>query len=62
MATLVKQSGNYYLQFYDKNRSSKRKRIALRTGKKKIALKLQVRLEDLYALGKYDPWYESAPL
>ena len=56
MATLVEDSGNYYLQFYDSDRQPKRKRLALRTKRKKTAKKLQRRHEDAFATGDWDPW------
>jgi len=59
MATLIKQANHYYLQFYDNSKTPNRKRVALKTTKKNIALKLKVRLEDEYALGNYDPWLEA---
>lgn len=59
MATLVKQHGRYYLQFYDKHRSPKRKRVTLGTTRKRTATKLQRKLEDGYALGKFDPWRDD---
>ena len=56
MATLVEDGGRYYLQFYDGNKSPKRKKLALGTERKKVAKKLQRKHEDAYALGEYDPW------
>jgi integrase len=56
MASLVEIKGNYYLQFYDGNKSPERKKIALGTKRKRVAKKLQRRYEDAYALGEYDPW------
>ncbi len=56
MATLVKQSGSYYSQFFDQHRSPKRKRVALKTKTKRIAEQLHRELEDKYALGEIDPW------
>lgn len=62
MATLVKQSGRYYLQFYSGSRSPNRKRVPLKTGTKRVAERLKVQLEDEYASGNYDPWTDSRPL
>lgn len=56
MATLVKQSGRYYSQFFDQYRTPKRKRIALKSKTKRIAEQLHRELEDKYALGEFDPW------
>lgn len=56
MATLVHDSGNYYLQFYDGNKRPKWKRISLGTIRKKVAKKLKRKYEEAYALGEYDPW------
>ena len=59
MASLVQRNGTYYAQFHDASRSPKRKRISLRSGKKSIATRLLVRIEDAYALGTFDPWTQG---
>ena len=59
MATLVKQHGKYYLQFYDKHRSPQRKRVALKVTRKREAEKHQRRLEDAYRDQEYDPWTDD---
>lgn len=56
MASLVHQSGRYYAQFYDADRSPIRKRIPLKTSEKRTAQRLLSRAEDALALGDYDPW------
>lgn len=56
MASLIKQNGLYYSQFYEKNRTPQRKRIPLKVKSKEVALKLSRQLENEYALGEYDPW------
>lgn len=56
MASLVKQKGNYYAQFYDAARQPKRKQVSLKTRKKRVARRAFARLEDQYALGEFDPW------
>jgi site-specific recombinase XerD len=56
MASLIKQSGWYYLQFYDSNRDPIKKRVTLKTRTKRTAEKLKRKLEDDYATGDYDPW------
>lgn len=56
MATLVKQHGRYYLQFYDKHRSPQRKRVPLKVTRKKEAKKHKRRLERKYRNQEYDPW------
>jgi len=56
MASLIKQHNLYYIQFYDKFKRPKQKRVALKTQTKGTALKLKRKLEDEYATGEYDPW------
>jgi integrase len=56
MAWLVKQHSSYYTQFYDPNRIPSRKRIALKTKFKDLALRKHVELEKAYELGEFDPW------
>lgn len=49
MSTLLKQDDWCYSQFYCKERSPKRKRIALKTKTKRTAQKIHKKLEDKYA-------------
>ncbi|GEM_PF-2745578 len=56
MATLVKQSGRYYSQFFNHQRKPKRKRVALKTKTKRVAEQLHREFEDKYAQGEFDPW------
>jgi hypothetical protein len=56
MASLVEIKGNYYLQFYDGNKSPSQKKVSLGTRRKRVAQKLKRKYEDAYALGEYDPW------
>jgi len=60
MASLVKQHGRYYLQFYAKNRIPQRKRIALKTDSKRVATRRLRKLEGDYVLGTFDPWVMDA--
>ena len=59
MASLIKQSGHYYLQFYDSNRRPKRKKVALGVKTKHDAEKVERRLTTAYANGKFDPWTDN---
>lgn len=59
MASLVKQRSRYYLQFYDSTRKPARKKVSLKTTRKRAAKKAQRRLEDAYALGEFDPWADD---
>lgn len=54
MASLIKQHGLYYLQFYNSKRRPTQKRISLRTRTKLTALKLKRKLEDEFATGAFD--------
>lgn len=54
MATLVKQQGRFYLQFYDAERSPTRKKVPLKTTRKGPAQVKQRELEDAYVEGRYD--------
>ena len=56
MATLLKQDGNYYLQFFSTDRHPKRKKVALKTRRKRSAKRKQRELEDAFVEGIYDPW------
>jgi hypothetical protein len=60
MASLVEIKGNYYLQFFDGNKSPSRKKVPLGTQRKRVAKKLKRKYEDAYALGEYDPWTGEA--
>lgn len=59
MASLLKQNGRYYLQFYSSRRSPARKKIALKTTRKRPAQKKRRELEDAYAEGAFDPWIDD---
>ena len=59
MASLIKQHGFYYLQFFNSKRAPKQKRIALKTRTKQTALQLQRKLEDEFATGAFDPWLDD---
>lgn len=56
MATLVKQDGRFYLQFYDPQRTPSRKKVPLKATRKGPAQAKQRELEDAYVEGRYDPW------
>jgi integrase len=56
MASLRKKGRYYYARFYDRNRSPKRKEIALRCTQKEAARRKLVRLEKGFERGEYDPW------
>ena len=57
MASLYKRdSGTYYAQFYDSERSPSRKRLSLRTSTKSTARRKLTELEDAFVEGKFDPW------
>ena len=59
MASLVKQHSSYYTQFYNPNRVPSRKRVALKTKFKDLALRKHVELEKAYELGEFDPWIKQ---
>jgi len=59
MASLIKQGDKYYAQFYDGDRSPKRKKVPLQVSKKRDAKKIERRLLSAYAEGKYDPWTDD---
>jgi len=59
MASLFKRKGWYYLAFYSKHKSPDRRQVPLKTSSKKAADRLRVRLEDMWALGDYDPWVDT---
>jgi len=57
MASLYKRdSGTYYAQFYDSERSPSRKRFSLRTSTTSTARRKLTELEDAFVEGKFDPW------
>lgn len=56
MASLIKQHGWYYVQFYDRHRSPQRRQVALKTKTKRTAEQLKRNYEDQYASGDFDPW------
>lgn len=59
MASLIKQNGWFYLQFYNSKRQPQRKRIPLKTRTKRKAKEVRRKLEDSFADGSYDPWYDE---
>jgi integrase len=59
MASLIKQHGLYYVQFYNSKRRPKQKRVPLKTRTKQTALKIQRKLEDDFATGAFDPWLDE---
>ena len=59
MPSLIKQDDHYYLQFYDKIRTPKRKRVALRTTLKRDAQTKRRELEAAYIAGEFDPWHDD---
>lgn len=59
MASLVRQRGYFYAQFYDSSRRPQRKKIPLKTKEKRAARRLLGRMEDKCALGEYDPWTDG---
>ena len=56
MASIVKSGNKYYVQFYNKNKTPKRKQIPTETRSFSTARKIAKRLEAEYLLGSYDPW------
>ena len=59
MATLVKHRNLFSIQFYDKDRIPARKKIALRTSDKRLALRLKRKLEAAYLELRFDPWRDD---
>ena len=59
MATLLKQSGRYYLQFYNSSKDPSRKKVSLKSKRKRAAKKKQRELEDAFVEGRYDPWRDD---
>lgn len=56
MATLIKQHGRYYVQFYSAPKSPARKRIPLYTAYKREAVEYKGNLESWFNRGDYCPW------
>ena len=59
MASLFKRGDWYYASFFDKNRTPKRKQVALRTKHKREAERLLHELEDRHKARKFDPWLDA---
>lgn len=59
MASLFKQRGTYFLQFYDSNRTPKRKKVPLKVTRKRDAERAEKRLVAAYAEGRFDPWTDD---
>lgn len=59
MASIFDRSGNYYAQFYDSDRSPKRKRFSLRTSNRKEARRRLTDFERSYEDGEFDPWTDD---
>ena len=59
MASLFKQRGTYYLQFYDSDREPGRKKIPLKVTRKRDAEQAKHRLTAAYAEGRFDPWTDD---
>jgi hypothetical protein len=49
MASLLKQHGLYYLQFYNTRRAPRRKQVPFKTTTKRVAQQCTCRLENEYA-------------
>jgi len=59
LAYLESRRGWYSIVFFAQDRKPSKKRHALKTQDRKTALRLQARLEDAYALGRFDPWSQD---
>jgi len=60
MANLYKRSnGTYYAHFHNTNREPVRKRLSLRTPKRRIARRVLSKWEDDYREGRFDPWTDD---
>ena len=59
MASLLNRNGTYYAQFYDAHRTPKKKRLSLRTKRKREARKRLVQLERDWERGTFDPWSDD---
>ena len=60
MASIRKKKSHYYARFYDRNRSPKRKEIALRTTRKDVARRRLHDLERRWEKGEFDPWSDDS--
>jgi integrase/recombinase XerD len=58
MASIIERSGTLYAQFYDNNRSPKRRRFSLKTGDRTLARQRLAKWERAYEIGDWDPWLE----
>ena len=56
MASIIKSGNKYYVQFFDKNKSPKRKQVPTETKSITTARRIAQRLEAEYLLGDFDPW------
>ncbi|PAP77077.1 tyrosine-type recombinase/integrase [Rubrivirga marina] len=56
-----KRTGIYTVQFYDADRSPKRKQVSTGTRDFRTARRLHRRWEAAYAEGRYDPWTDPPP-
>jgi integrase len=61
MAHLREKNGNYYAEFYDPERSPKRKWRTLRCSDKQVARQRLSELERKEAMEAFDPWKEGVP-
>lgn len=59
MASLIKQSSGYVLQFYSSDRSPKRKKVTLKSKRKRPAERKARELEDAYVEGRFCPWTDD---
>lgn len=60
MASLVKQDGLFYAQFYSPDSQPQRKRVPLRTRTRRTAEQVKRQMEDAWATGDFDPWRPKA--
>lgn len=56
-----KRTGIYTVQFYDADRTPRRKQASTRTRDHRAARRLHRAWEAAYAEGRYDPWTEPPP-
>jgi integrase/recombinase XerD len=59
MPSLLKQDHRYYSQFYDSDRKPNRKKVPLKTSRKRSAKQAHRRLVDAWATGEFDPWRDN---
>lgn len=59
MASLLKQHGRCYVQYYGGNREPKRKRVSLSTTRKTKARKRERRLTEAHHSGEFDAWRDD---